>query len=95
MAELKDMTLAELGEIADEVNRRETEAEQAAWERTRWQTAILLAPYAPKGKNIKPKDLAVFPWEKTEAAKVDPEKERRIKELGDRWDAEMKKRHGG
>ncbi len=37
--------------------------EQNAWERARWQTALLLNAHTKKGHQIKPKDLAVFDWE--------------------------------
>ena len=36
------------------------------WERTRWLAAISLSPHAKKGKPIKPKDLIVFEWEKSD-----------------------------
>jgi hypothetical protein len=41
-----------------------TRVEQSAWERTRWQTALLLNAHTKKGHQLKPKDLAVFDWEK-------------------------------
>ena len=40
--------------------------ERSSWERTRWQTALLLNVHAKKGTKIKPIDLAVFPWEEKE-----------------------------
>ena len=44
--------------------------ERSNWERTRWQTALLLNVHTKKGQNIKPRDLAVFGWEKkAEAAR--------------------------
>jgi len=39
----------------------ENRKEQTEWERTRWQTTILLNPHTKK--RIKAKDLIVFPWE--------------------------------
>lgn len=37
--------------------------EQNEWERTRWLATLVVGMFAKKGKRIKPKDLAVFPWE--------------------------------
>lgn len=33
------------------------------WEVARWQSVFILQPHMKKGKSVKPKDLAVFPWE--------------------------------
>ncbi len=38
--------------------------ERSNWERTRWQTALLLSVHAKKGQKIRPRDLALFEWEK-------------------------------
>lgn len=43
-------------------NDIENRKEQSEWERTRWQTAVLLNPHTKK--SIKARDLIVFPWEK-------------------------------
>lgn len=40
--------------------------ERSNWERTRWQTALLLNVHTKRGSKIKPIDLAVFPWEEKE-----------------------------
>ena len=40
--------------------------ERSNWERTRWQTSLLLNVHTKKGSKISPKDLALFPWEKAE-----------------------------
>ena len=40
--------------------------ERAAWERTRWQTALLLNVHTKAGHKISCKDLALFPWEEQE-----------------------------
>lgn len=47
-------------------------SERSSWERTRWQTALLLNVHTKKGSKITPKDLAVFPWEQ-EAEKNKPQ----------------------
>lgn len=39
--------------------------ERAQWERTRWQTCVLLSPHTGK-KKLKPVDLITFPWEKVQ-----------------------------
>lgn len=36
---------------------------QNKWEQTRWLATILLSPHAKKGKEIKPQQLCLFPWE--------------------------------
>ena len=46
--------------------RREEELRQRqAWERVRWQTAVLLAPHN-KGKMVAPQKLIEFPWERSD-----------------------------
>tara|TARA_R110001632_G_scaffold223278_1_gene354935 strand:+ start:988 stop:1254 length:267 start_codon:yes stop_codon:yes gene_type:complete len=42
--------------------------ERSNWERTRWQTALLLNVHTKKGQKIKPRDLVVFEWEKKREA---------------------------
>lgn len=38
--------------------------ERGNWERTRWQTTLLLNIQIAKGKKIKPTDLIEFEWDK-------------------------------
>jgi len=38
--------------------------ERSKWERTRWQTTLLLNIQIAKGKKIKPTDLIEFEWDK-------------------------------
>ena len=38
--------------------------ERRDWERCRWQTTLLLNIHLPKNKNLKPKDLIEFDWDK-------------------------------
>lgn len=47
----------------------------------------MLTPYAPKGKTLKPTDIARFPWE--EAAKP-KEISPHIQAIMDKWDKETK-----
>ena len=47
--------------------------ERGKWERTRWQTTLLLNIQIAKGKKIKPTDLIEFEWDKKDI-KVDYEK---------------------
>jgi len=42
--------------------------ERSNWERTRWQTALLLNVHTKKGSSLRPIDLAVFGWEDKEQA---------------------------
>lgn len=37
--------------------------ERTQWERTRWLATIMLSPHTKKSSNLKPTDIAVFPWE--------------------------------
>ncbi len=47
--------------------------ERGRWERTRWQTTLLLNIQIAKGKKLKPTDLIEFEWDKKNK-KVDYEK---------------------
>ena len=38
--------------------------EKGRWERTRWQTTLLLNIQIAKGKKLKPTDLIEFEWDK-------------------------------
>ena len=38
--------------------------ERSKWERTRWQTTLLLNIQIAKGKKLKPTDLIEFEWDK-------------------------------
>ena len=58
-----DLTLGELAKAVEGYNTEQEQRERAEWERTRWLACITLSPHAKKGKKIKPKDLATFPWE--------------------------------
>ena len=45
---------------------------QQSWEQTRWLAAIVINPHLKK--QIKPKDLATFPWEKEQKKVAQKEK---------------------
>ena len=47
--------------------------ERGRWERTRWQTTLLLNIQIAKGKKLKPIDLIEFEWDKKDK-KIDYEK---------------------
>ena len=55
--------------------------ERSDWERTRWQTALLLNVHTKKGAKITPKDLAIFPWEKADKKKPQLDGLRMLKSL--------------
>ena len=59
-----EMTLDELTLAIKGWNKREEIRERFEWERTRWLGMITLHPHLRKGRKLKPKDLAIFPWEK-------------------------------
>jgi len=70
---------------------RETFREQQAWERTRWQTCILLNIQIDKNSRITPRELVEFEWEKEEKREtvVEPltqDELKRIKALYDHGD---------
>lgn len=68
-----------------EGHRRAMEArDRSEWERIRWLAAVLLQPYAAKGRTIKPADIAAFPWDAPRVrTQLTPEEIERLK----KWDA--------
>ena len=54
--------------------------EQSEWERARWMSTVVVNPHIKK--NLKPKDITVFHWEKTSKAKKKKkyDKEKMIKQ---------------
>ncbi len=64
-AQLYDHTFREFGNAVRGCYKYQEIAQRADWERTRWQTALLLNVHTKKGQHLKPKDLTVFPWEKS------------------------------
>lgn len=63
---LYSLTFKEFGNAVKGKKEGEEMLERSNWERTRWQTSLLLNVHTKKGSKISPKDLAVFPWEKVE-----------------------------
>ena len=59
-----NLTLHEFILAAEGFHKLEEVRQQADWERTRWLATLMLSPHAKKGQSIKPRDLAIFPWEK-------------------------------
>ena len=60
---LYNLTFEEFGNAVKGKREVIDAAERTNWERTRWQTALLLNVHTKKGSKLKPLDLAVFPWE--------------------------------
>lgn len=60
---LFDMTLDEFELAVSGFQKMSEIRERGDWERTRWLATILLQPHMKKGKELKPTDLAQFPWE--------------------------------
>lgn len=56
-----DLLPREWSNMVNGWNEFENRKEKSEWERTRWQTTLLLNPHTKK--RIKAKDLIVFPWE--------------------------------
>lgn len=70
-AEFYDITPKEFVLLQRAHEKNEQTKQQAIWDSTRWLACILLQPHMRKGRNIKPKDLAKFPWdEKTKKTKA-------------------------
>ena len=63
---LYSLTFKEFGNAVKGKKEGEEMLERSNWERTRWQTSLLLNVHTKKGSKISPKDLAVFPWEEAE-----------------------------
>jgi hypothetical protein len=63
---LYSLTFKEFGNAVKGKKESEERLERSNWERTRWQTSLLLNVHTKKGSKISPKDLALFPWEKAE-----------------------------
>ena len=61
---LYSLTFKEFGNAVKGKKESEEMLERSNWERTRWQTSLLLNVHTKKGSKISPKDLALFPWEK-------------------------------
>tara|TARA_R110000787_G_scaffold246497_1_gene352249 strand:+ start:522 stop:797 length:276 start_codon:yes stop_codon:yes gene_type:complete len=61
---LYSLTFKEFGNAVQGKRKNEELQERSNWERTRWQTALLLNVHTKKGSKITPRDLALFPWEK-------------------------------
>jgi hypothetical protein len=55
------LTPREWTNLVNGFNERENRKQQSEWERTRWQTTLLLNVHTKK--TIKARDLIVFPWE--------------------------------
>jgi len=57
------MTFLEFCAAAQGAAKQEEQNQQQEWERTRWLATIMLQPHSKKGQSIKPRDVAIFPWE--------------------------------
>jgi len=62
------MTPRQFWNALDGHYERQQFLERGEWERIRWQTCQLLAPHVKAGKELSPKDLIEFPWEREEKA---------------------------
>ena len=63
---LYSLTFKEFGNAVKGKKESDEMLERSNWERTRWQTSLLLNVHTKKGSKISPKDLALFPWEEAE-----------------------------
>ena len=62
---LYDFTFRQFGNAVRGRHKLQESQQRDAWERTRWQTALLLNVHTKKGASVRPKDLATFPWEQS------------------------------
>ena len=86
LSEFYNMTLRELQNAIKGFLEHEERTQRIEWERTRWQTAILVNIQLPKNKSIKPQELARFPWEVKKPNKgVSKLTEEQIKARLDKW----------
>ena len=69
-----EMRLSEAAAYLRGMERREREA----WERARWVVYSNLAPWSKEV--TEPADVGKFPWEKEEAAPIDEEELKRLRE---------------
>lgn len=77
----------------------DADKEKNEWERARWSAAAIvravLAPHSKTAIEIKPQDLAVFPWEQQTEIQEQPKRDPiAIKEIFAKWDAHKKKVNG-
>jgi hypothetical protein len=54
----------------DGLRNKEMQIYRSEMERTRWLAAMILSPHAKKGTPIKPQNICVFSWEKTDPVNV-------------------------
>ena len=64
--EFYDITPKEFFLMQRAYEKTSIEQLQMQWDTTRWLATILLQPHMRKGRKIKPKDLATFPWDEKE-----------------------------
>ena len=85
IGEFYDLTPRELQNAIKGHLDFEDSVQQNEWERTRWQTAVLVNIQMPRGKSISPQQLVEFPWEKKKrqiGPKLTPEQ---VKERLAKW----------
>lgn len=88
--EFWDSDLKTVAGIIEERANIQTLSFRGEWERARWLAAAMLQPHLKKGANIKATDIVQFDWEK----KAAPRSNTSRKEMFDKWDAQMKEKHG-
>tara|TARA_R110001592_G_scaffold20725_2_gene83641 strand:- start:2112 stop:2402 length:291 start_codon:yes stop_codon:yes gene_type:complete len=81
------MTFGEIGAASEAKSEHDEIQQRAEWERARWLGVIIMQPHLKKGRNLKPKDLAVFPWERTplKGSKMTSEELFEVIEQRDGW----------
>ena len=61
-----EMTIQELVAAMHGAAEVEERGYQQQWTQTRWLASVLLQPHSKK--NLKPKDLCIFPWEQSKGS---------------------------
>ena len=74
MSELYDLTPAMFYNAQKGLFEKWDLESQSNWERTRWMACVIINPHVKK--NLKPKDLTSFPWEKKRNEKTKEEIEK-------------------
>lgn len=59
--------------------------EREEWERTRWQTTVLVNVQLPKGKKVRPIDLLRFEWDVKGDGLTYKERKARALEMREKW----------
>jgi hypothetical protein len=70
--------------------------ERFEWERIRWLACVNMQPHKKKGKDLQPRDLMEFDWEKKRTKPTEsPEEQRRRAEYAHKLYEQINKKEDG